>query len=219
MIIDFVHDLVCPWSRIGYANLRTAIAEHPEYDVEIRFRPYQLNADVPMAGVPYAVYLLSIANATNTDGAAIEARINAAAEKAGITFNFDKVKTMPNSLLAHTLTAAAGEADRAKVIEALHKAYWEDGRDIGDADTLVEIAGECGLDPVAMRVAIDFPDLRNRVKELAARMHTDGVNQVPFYVFNDTLSMAGAYQPIQIGAAMAKATELVAAQPAAGTDA
>ena len=214
MTIDFVHDLVCPWCRIGLANLRSAIAAHPEQSVEIRFRPYQLNPGVPAAGVPYPVYLNSIAIAAKSDGVTIESRLHEAGAKAGVTFNFDKITTMPNSLLAHTLTAAAGEADRAKVIDAIHKAYWEDGRDIGDLETLVAIASECGLDANAMRAAIGFPDLQNRVRELATQIHQDGVNTVPFYVINDTLSMAGAYQPTQIVAAMDKAAEMSATEGA-----
>lgn len=217
MIIDFVHDLVCPWCRIGLANLRTALADRPNEEVTIRYRPFQLMPDMPAEGMDYLSYLNSVAVTSDTDVETEATRIKTAGAKAGLTFNLQKVARMPNSLPAHLLAAAAGEQARPIVIDALHKAYWEDGRDIGDRSVLVAIAGECGLDPQGIRAALEHPEFGKAVANVAHQMRKDGVESVPFFVINDTLSLSGAYQPAQLRDAMNKASDMVATQGSTGS--
>jgi predicted DsbA family dithiol-disulfide isomerase len=206
MLIDFVHDIVCPWSRIGLANLRAALAMKPDEAVTISYRPFQLMPDMPPEGMDYLTYLSSVAVTSETDVETVANRIKAAGAQAGVTFNLQKVSRMPNSLSAHVLAAAAGEAARPRVIDALHKAYWEDGRDIGDHRTLLAIAAECALDTHSMQAALDRPTFSKQVGELALQMRRDGVESVPFVVINERLSLAGAYQPAQLRDAMDKAS-------------
>lgn len=208
MIIDFVHDLVCPWSRIGLANLRAALADRPGVAVTINFRPYQLMPDVPEEGMDYLTYLNSVAVTTETEVEVVANRIKAAGEAAGLTFNLQKVAFMPNSLPAHVLVAAAGDSARPRVIDTIHQAYWEDGRDIGDRSTLLAIAAECGLDTRSMQAALEHPEFSKMVGNIAAQMRRDGVETVPFIVIDETLSLAGARQPAQLIDAINKAAEL-----------
>ena len=210
MIIDFVHDLVCPWCRIGLANLRAALADPPGEPATINFRPYQLMPDMPPEGMDYLDYLNSVAVNSDTDIEAVVQRIKSAGDTAGVTFNLQKVVRMPNSLPAHVLVAAAGDAARPRVIDAIHKGYWEDGRDIGDQSTLLEIATECGLDVRSMQGALDHPEFGKMVGKLAGQMRRDGVETVPFMVIDETLSLAGAYQPAQLRDAMNKTAEKAA---------
>jgi predicted DsbA family dithiol-disulfide isomerase len=208
MIVDFVHDLVCPWCRIGLANLRAAAALRPEDPVTIRFRPYQLNPGMPEQGVEYTKYLSHLAS--GGDITTVTDRVVKAGEAAGVTFNFDRIQKAPNSLLAHVMVAATPEADRGKMIDALHKAYFDDGRDIGDRDTLLAIAAENGFDATAMRAALSYPEFRKMVGDLSDQVRQDGVQGVPFFVFNDAVALSGAYPPAQLVQAMAKAAEIAA---------
>jgi predicted DsbA family dithiol-disulfide isomerase len=205
MIIDFVHDIVCPWSRIGLANLRAALAQKPDEPVTIHFRPFQLMPDLPAEGMDYLTYISSVAVTSDTDIETVAARIRAAGTVAGLTFNLQKVQRMPNSLPAHVLAAAAGDEARPKVIDALHKAYWEDGRDIGDQRVLLAIAGECGLDQRSMQGALEHPEFGKMVGNLALQMRRDGVETVPFFVINESLAVSGAYEPAQLRDAMNRA--------------
>ncbi len=211
MIIDFVHDLVCPWSRIGLANLRAALADRPTENTTIVFRPYQLMPDLPPEGMDYLDYLNSVAVTSDTDLETVVHRIKSAGDRAGVSFNLQKVVRMPNSLPAHVLVAAAGDAARPRVIDAIHQAYWEDGRDIGDQAVLLAIAAECGLDVRSMQGALEHPEFGKMVGKLAGQMRHDGVETVPFIVFGETLSLAGAHQPAQLRDAMNKAAAMAAA--------
>jgi predicted DsbA family dithiol-disulfide isomerase len=168
--------------------------------------------DLPDEGMDYLTYISSVAVTSDTDIETVAARIRAAGDPAGLTFNLQKVQRMPNSLPAHVLAAAAGDQARPAVIDALHKAYWEDGRDIGDKRVLVTIAGECGLDTRRMQAALDHPEFGKAVGNLAQQMRRDGVESVPFIVINDLLSLAGAYGPAQLRDAMDKASGMAPAR-------
>lgn len=212
MIVDYVHDLVCPWCRIGLANLRAAAALRPEDPVTIRFRPYQLNPGMPEKGVEYQKYLSHLVG--GGDPAQLNERVIKAGEAAGVTFNFDRIQTAPNSLLAHVVVAAMPETERGAMIDAIHTAYFDEGRDIGDRDTLLAIAAEQGHDARALGAALSYPDFRKMVGDLSEQIRKDGVEGVPFFVFNDAVALSGAYPPAQLVQAMAKAAEIAAERDA-----
>src|SRR6476659_6873964 len=125
MIVDLVHDIVCPWCRIGKANLDKAISERQGEAVEIRLRPFQLNPQIPAEGTPFLAYMQKLTG--SDDPSPIWERVNQAGARAGLTFNWNRVEKMPNTLLAHALIYAAPEADRYRLLDALHTAYFEDG--------------------------------------------------------------------------------------------
>lgn len=105
------------------------------------------------------------------------------------------------------------------MIDALHTAYFDDGRDIGDRETLLAIAAENGFDATAMRAALSYPDFGKMVGDLADQVRQDGVQGVPFFVFNDAIALSGAYPPAQLVQAMAKAAEIAAERDAQSSQA
>lgn len=212
MIVDFVHDVICPWCRIGHANLMATAAQFPDDSLTVRLRPYQLDPNTPESGDDFRAHMAKIAG--SDDLAPLFDRVIEAGKPAGLTFHFDKIKTRPNTLLAHMALLAAPEDDRLRLLAALHKAYFEDGRDIGQRETLLAIAEEEKLDSRAIGAALSYPQWREMVSKQAEQISTDGVRSVPFFVLNDKLSLAGAYPPAQLAQAWTKAQEVAAEQPA-----
>lgn len=208
MIVDLVHDVVCPWCRIGYANLKTAATSFPDDPLTVRLRPFFLDPNIPDQGVDFKKYMAHIAG--SDDFAPMHERVIKAGEAAGLTFHFDKIQKRPSSMLAHMAIMAAPVESRERLLEALHTAYFEDGRDIGEREVVLAIAAEIGLDPKAIGAALSYPQWREMVSEQAKQISTDGVRSVPFFVFNDTLSLAGAYPAPQLAQAWTKAQELTA---------
>ena len=208
MIVDFVHDIVCPWCRIGKANLDNAISEWKGdgAPVEILLRPFQLNPQTPPEGFPFRAYMQQLTGAD--DPTPIWERVNQAGALAGLTFNWERIEKMPNTLLAHTLIYAVPEADRNRVLDALHKAYFEDGRDIGDRDTLLAIGSELGLDARALSAALGLPDFRNMISAQIEEIAGSGITGVPFFIFNDAVGLNGAHPPEVILKAMQQAQEM-----------
>jgi predicted DsbA family dithiol-disulfide isomerase len=208
MIVDLVHDVVCPWCRIGYANLKATAKSFPDDPLEIRLRPFLLNPGIPDQGVDFTEYTKRIAGSDDISTA--HERVTKAGALAGLTFHFDRIQKMPNSIFAHMAIMAAPVNDRERYLEALHKAYFEDGRDIGERETLLAIATEVGIDAKAIGAALSYPQWKEMVSEQAKQISEDGVRSVPFFVMNDQLSLAGAYPPVQLAQAWTKAQELAA---------
>ncbi len=190
--IDFISDVVCPWCALGATALEQAIDNLAgEVKVELTFKPFELNPDMPAEGMDRTAYL----DAKFGPGKRreIELRLSEAALESGVTFNWAAVKKSVNTRMAHMLVAAASTVQRGSEMKAaLFKAYWQDGRDIGDLDTLVAIAGEQGFDEQAARDELTNEELRETVIGLEAHAQQVGVTGVPFFIVDGKLAVSGA---------------------------
>ena len=145
LTIDIVSDVVCPWCYLGEKRLDAALAEAPQ-PVAVRWRPYQLDPTIPDGGLDRAEYMAKKFGASGRLKAVHDNLTRLGAE-VGLPFAFDKIKRAPNTLDAHRLIRWASSAGvQRKVVDRLFKAYFVEGRDIGDRGVLIDIAGECGLD-------------------------------------------------------------------------
>lgn len=195
MPIAIVSDVVCPWCFIGKARLETALANHSLTDrVAITWLPYELNPDMPADGADRTSYL----DAKFGPGKRkeIEIRLSEAALESGVTFNWSKVTRTPNTRMAHMLIAAASTVQRGTEMKAaLFKAYFQDGRDIGDLETLVAIATELGFEENAARDELTNDELRETIIGLEAHAQKVGVTGVPFFIVDGKLAVSGAQTP------------------------
>ncbi|HQD65132.1 MAG TPA: DsbA family oxidoreductase [Casimicrobium huifangae] len=209
--IDIVSDVVCPWCYIGKRHVEAAIAQfsakRPEVAVTIRWHPFQLNPDLPPEGTDRKAYLEAKFGGPQR-AAEIYARVSAAGRNAGLALNFDGIQRQPNTLMAHALIAYAqsieggGHADA--IVERLFKAYFVDGRFVGDIDVLVAIAAECGLDAEATRAVLSEPSTLEQIAALDASVRRQGISGVPFLIFNQKLALSGAQPPEVMLDAMTK---------------
>jgi predicted DsbA family dithiol-disulfide isomerase len=193
--IAIVSDIVCPWCFIGKARLETALAQHGLIDrVAITWLPYELNPDMPPEGMDRTAYL----DAKFGPGKRkeIEIRLSEAALESGVTFNWAKVTKSVNTRMAHMLVAAASTVQRGSDMKAaLFKAYFQEGRDIGDLETLVTIAVEQGFDEQAAREELANNELRETVIGLEDHARKVGVTGVPFFIIDGKLAVSGAQTP------------------------
>ncbi len=193
--IAIVSDLACPWCFIGKARLETALANHNLTErVAVTWLPYELNPDMPEEGMDRTAYL----DAKFGPGKRreIELRLSEAALESGVTFNWAGVKKSVNTRMAHMLVAAAATVQRGSEMKAaLFKAYWQDGRDIGDLETLVAIATEEGFDEQAARDELSNDELRETIIGLEAHAQKVGVTGVPFFIIDGKLAVSGAQTP------------------------
>ena len=209
--IDIVSDVVCPWCYIGKRHVEAAIAQfsakRPGVAVTIRWHPFQLNPDLPPEGTDRKAYLEAKFGGPQR-AAEIYARVSAAGRNAGLALNFDGIQRQPNTLMAHALIAYAqsieggGHADA--IVERLFKAYFVDGRFIGDIEVLVAIAAECGLDAEATRAVLSEPSTLEQIAALDSSVRRQGISGVPFLIFNQKLALSGAQPPEVMLDAMTK---------------
>ena len=195
--LDIFSDPVCPWCYIGKVLLDRALEAHPAHDFVIEWQPFQLNPDLPREGVDRASYLEAKFGG-KARAAQVYARIEEAAQAAGLVIDFAAMKRMPNTLDAHRLIHWAGlEGRQAAMVAALFAAFFRDGRDIGDAATLAELAGGVGMDPavVARLLASDADRAEIAARDTHARAR--GVGAVPTYVIANRHVLSGA-QPVAL---------------------
>lgn len=210
--IDLVSDFVCPWCFIGKERLSAALAElrsqRPELDVRINWLPYFLNPDTPPAGEPYRAFLeAKFGGPRKVDE--MQARV-AEAGAPDVVFAFDRIAVRPNTLHAHRLMYRAQAqgmrpAQIAGLSDRLFAAHFQQGRNIGDVDTLVEIAAEGSDKADALRAYLESDADAATVRRMAAQVQQQGVTGVPFFIFNRKLAVSGAQSAGALGAAMLQA--------------
>jgi predicted DsbA family dithiol-disulfide isomerase len=195
MPIAIVSDVVCPWCFIGKARLEAALARHGLTErVAITWLPYELNPDMPEEGMDRTAYLDQKFGPGKRKE--IELRLSEAALESGVTFNWAKVAKSVNTRQAHMLIAAASTVQRgSEMTAALFKAYFQEGRDVGDLETLVAIAVEQGFDEQAARDELANDELRETVIGLEEHARKVGVTGVPFFIVDGKLAVSGAQTP------------------------
>ena len=195
--IEVISDVVCPWCYVGKRRLEAALADAPMAPT-VRWRPFQLDPTIPPEGKPRRDYLMAKFGS--------EARIRelheslaAAGATEGIAFAFERIDVSPNTLDAHRLIRWAGDAGMQEgVVEALFRAYFLDGRNIGDQAVLAEIGAAHGLDDrdaIAARLASG--EDRGSVSAEVAGAQRMGVSGVPTFILGGRYALVGA-QPAGI---------------------
>lgn len=206
LTIDVVSDVVCPWCYIGKRKLEAALALPEAYDlpnVVIRWHPFQLNPELPAQGVPRQQYLEDKFGGPER-AAEIYERVREAGQAMGLALNLDGIAQQPNTLAAHALIAFAqlGDADGSDIQERLLRAYFVENRFIGSLDVLANIAEEAGLNGEDARAFITDPDHLEVVAQADANIRSQGINGVPFFIFNQKVSVSGAHDPATLLGAM-----------------
>jgi predicted DsbA family dithiol-disulfide isomerase len=207
--IDVVSDVVCPWCYIGKRKLEAALAElrgaEPGIAVELRWHPFQLNPDLPAAGIPRAAYLeAKFGGRARSDE--IYARVRAVGEQVGIGFEFDRIELQPNTLEAHRLIAWAQQrGDASALVERLFRDYFIAGRFVGDRNVLVAAAADCNLPRGEAQALLESDALRTEVEGESREAQDAGISGVPFFIFNGRTAVAGAHDPPTLLQAIAAA--------------
>ncbi|QCI97766.1 DsbA family oxidoreductase [Agrobacterium larrymoorei] len=195
IVIDVVSDMVCPWCYLGKARLDLALAEvQDEISVDINWRPYQLNPDYPPEGVDQKAELeKKLGGKERVDQ--IHGTLTELGKEVGIDYNFDAIKVGPNTLDAHRLSLWAHSEGRElqdKIVTALFKANFEEGRNIGDHAVLIDIAGENGMDRELVRRLLSSDADKDTIKAEIDAAQQMGVSGVPFFILDQKYAVSGA---------------------------
>jgi predicted DsbA family dithiol-disulfide isomerase len=207
MFIDLFHDTVCPWCRVGKANLAAALAEWDGPAPELRFHPFQLDPDAPAEGRDFRAWL-----AARYGGDDVLPRLfdgpRRAGAAVGVRFEFERIARGPNTLLSHALIAlASGGEGQSRVVDAVYQAYFEHGRDIGDVETLVQLGTSSGLEEAAVRRGLVDEITLASVREAAADARRGGITGVPLFVFGERAALSGAHPPAALLDALRSSAE------------
>ncbi len=194
--VDVISDVICPWCYIGKRRLAKAVAAlGRRVEVRVRWLPFQLNPTMPQEGISRRDYRTKKFGSWGRS-LELDARVVAVGEAEGISFAFDRIERTPNTLDAHRLIWLADqEGVQGTVVEALFRAYFTEGRDIGNNQTVLDVVAGAGLDRSKAEAVLNSDDSLGAVKEAEAQARRFRVEGVPFFIINGSLTLSGAQQP------------------------
>ena len=207
--IDIVSDVVCPWCAIGYKKLSKAMEDlNEEILFEVNWKPYELHPEIPTEGFnKEEYYKIKFGNSNGSRD-----RFNHITEegkKAGLEFNFNKSKNLPNTFLAHRLLWFSRSKDMQDVIaEALFHAYFTEGRDIGSINELISISTENGLQKSEIKDFLKTDVGSDEILREELRAKEMKIFSVPTYIFNKKYLLVGGQEADTFKSYMKKVIEV-----------
>jgi len=206
MKVEIWSDVVCPFCYVGKRKFEQALAQFPHRAaVQVVWRSFELTPDFrPVPGESVHASLAKKKGVSVAEARAMGARMTQVAAEVGLAYDFDR--TVPaNTFLAHQLIhlgAHHGRQDATK--ERLMAAYYLEGQDVGDLDTLVQLASEIGLDAAETRAALAAGTYAEAVRYDEYQAQQINVGGVPFFVFEDKYAVSGAQSPELFAEVLAK---------------
>ena len=203
--LDVVSDVMCPWCYIGKRRLEKALELAGNIDVEVRWRPFQLDGTIPENGMSRTEYL---SNKFGGEERAkqVYSQIEEAGEAEELPFAFDLIEKSPNTLNAHRLIRWSQTTDHQNaLVEILFRMFFIDGADIGDKEILANAAEEAGMDRDVVERLFDGDNDVKEVKAEIAHAQQIGVTGVPCFIIDEKYAVMGAQQPETLAQALEQA--------------
>jgi len=195
MLIEIYADFSCPWCFIGRRRLARAQALRPRLSYEFLWQPFQLNPEAPAAGIDRRRRYRGLLQDADRIGA-MERALEESGGKEGIHFAFERIARIPNTLAAHRLMRHAALTRHDDILaERLYSAYFEEGADIGDINTLADCAAAVGMDRRAAWIFLISDEEAEAVKSIDALAHQSGIAGVPYFILDRRYALAGAQEP------------------------
>src|SRR3954452_13645020 len=154
--VEVYSDVICPWCFLGRRRLaRAAELLAGRHELAVAWKPFELNAWMPLEGMDRQEYQAH-KNGTRGRTSTGPHPIIELARCEGIELNMDAITRTPNTFDAHRLIWLGGQQGRQiQVVDALFKAYFQDGKDVGTREVLAALGGEAGLDADEVRRFLD----------------------------------------------------------------
>ena len=195
--IDFVSDVVCPWCAIGLASLEQALQRlQGEVAAEIHFQPFELNPQLPPEGEDIAGHLQRKYGMDEAQLAQNQERIRQRGAELGVVFDLGARSRIYNTFDAHRLLHWAETEGRQRELKhALLRAYFSEGKDVSDRDTLVAIAASAGLDAGRARAILDSGEFAGEVRATERFFQQLGISGVPAIIIERRHLVSGGQPP------------------------
>lgn len=205
LTIDIYSDVMCPWCAIGYGQLTKALGElDGEIEAEVRWRPFELNPDMPKEGEEQEAHLQRKYGRSAEEGAKVRGQMKQIAEGAGVSLSFEGAGDPPAAMMWNTRDChkllgfalqEAGPKVQTALKLALFKAHFNHRVRLTERDILLDIAASVGLHREAARAALDDADLEARVIAEERQAWDLNITGVPAMIVNGKFMIPGAQAP------------------------
>jgi len=192
--IEIWSDVICPFCYIGKRKFEAALAEYKyPNNLEIIWKSYQLSPEMKtVPGKSIHQYLSEHKRISLTEATSMNNQVADWAKNVGLQYNFDKA-IPANTFMAHRFSHLAmqhGVQNEAE--EKLFSAYFTEGKNIDDVETLTQIGSEIGIDADLVRNTLKSNEFADAVKNDIQEAFSLGLRGVPFFVFDRKYSVSGA---------------------------
>ncbi|MEX2572581.1 MAG: DsbA family oxidoreductase [Gemmatimonadota bacterium] len=193
MKVEIYSDVVCPWCYIGERRFERALAgfEHVG-EVEVEFRPFQLDPDAPAESIPLKSYLARRFGGS-ADG--MLRNVSDAAGGEGISIDWENAKAV-NTRDSHRLLELAsreyGRGVQRSLLEHLFAAHFSEGGDVGDLDCLTELGVAAGMDEERVKGYLESGEGAEELTQELERARSLGIRAVPAFLFEGKYVIEGA---------------------------
>jgi len=193
--IDIVSDIVCPWCVIGFMNLKKAMQDlQTDLNFEVSWKPYELHPEIPQEGYDKKLYIKQ--KFGSSSGRSPYDEITKIGESLGFKFNFSKAERIPNTFMAHRLLWKAEQYNlQTKLSEALFKAYFTDGLNIGSKEILTDISESVGMNKKEIINFLDSKEGGQETADLEMQFIEKSIGAIPTYFINEKYIIQGGQEP------------------------
>ncbi|MBU2941879.1 DsbA family oxidoreductase [Shimia thalassica] len=190
--VDIISDVVCPWCIVGYRQLKQA-SQETGIEVEPYWHPFELNPDMVPEGEDLREHVARKYGSTAEQSAQARQTLQGIGASLGIAFAFGDNSRIYNTFEAHQLLHWAQDFGRTHDLkQAFLTAYFEDGKNVSDRDTLVGVVESIGLDAAEARSVLEDARFAEAVREKEHFWTSRGVSGVPTMIFNAKHATSGA---------------------------
>jgi len=195
--VDFIADVVCPWCALGSVALEQAITNlHGEIVVQLTYKPFELNPDMPAQGEQATQHMMRKYGRTAEEVASRNAMTIGRGREIGFHFDLEKRTHFYNTFDAHRLLLWATRFGLQRDLKtALFQAYFTQGENPSDHETLARLAADVGLDSTLAREVLATDQYAHEVRELERFNQQLGISSVPAMVLNGHRLVAGSQSP------------------------
>jgi len=195
-------DVICPWCYVGKRRMEKSLALlGDDARVHLSWLPFELNPDMPKGGMERREYRMRKFGSWERS-LQMDAQLAELGGSEGLSFRYDLQTRTPNTFDAHRLIRRAGQGtSQTELVESLFRAYFTQGRDIGNPETLADIAAETGMDRAGALAFLGTDELGDSVRQYEDAAHAAGITGVPAFVANRRVVAAGAHPPEALAAA------------------
>lgn len=200
IVVDVWSDVACPWCYIGKRRFEEGVrrfrAEHPDVEVQVTYRSFELSPDTPVDFEGSEVDFLA-----RHKGLPVEQvhqmleRVTEVAASVGLDYDFSSVRHTKTVKAHQVLHLAKARGLQLQMAERLFRAYFVEGRHVGHDEDLAELAAEVGLDREEVLAALAEGRFAEAVEADIAQARTYGITGVPFYVLAGKYGVSGAQDP------------------------
>lgn len=209
--VEIWSDIRCPFCYLGKKRFEAALEQFPHNNqVKTEWRSFQLD--------PYLVtrpdknvydHLAEVKGISREQSIQAHQQIVLQSQQLGLKYNFDKV-IVANSFNAHRLTHLSKQFNLENEIEErLFEAYFSEGKNIDDIGTLLILGKEVGIPEEEIKAMLSGEDYTDNVLMDESYARELGINAVPFFLFNEQLSVRGAQPPETFLRALLKSWEMM----------